>query len=80
MATKPITSVTIGSKAAHYWPREERDADGNITQPAVYAGLMVHADIRIGSDSRVGPHCVDLPEDATDAQITAALLQQYGVS
>jgi hypothetical protein len=80
MATKPATSVTIGSKAAHYWPREEVDADGNIITPGVYAGLMVHADIRIGGDSRSGPHCVDLPEDATDAQIRVALLAQYGVS
>ena len=80
MATKPATSVTLGSKAPHFWPQEQRDEEGNITEPAVYAGLMVHAEIHIGSDSRSGPHCVDLPEDASDDQIKTALLSQYGVA
>lgn len=81
MATKSKTTneVKIGNKAPHYWPREEKDAEGNVVQPAVYAGLMVHADVRIGDTNRSGPHCVDVAEDATDEQIRAAILAQYGV-
>lgn len=80
MATKLTTQVTVGSKAPHYWPQEQCDEAGNVIQPAVYAGLMVHADIRIGGDNRSGQHCVDLPEDATDEQIKVALLAQYGAA
>jgi hypothetical protein len=83
MATKqepaPTTEVNIVSKLAHYWPREERNEEGEIVTPGVYAGLMVQADIRIGGDNRSGQHCVDVPEDASDEQIKAALLAQYGV-
>jgi hypothetical protein len=81
MATKPklANEVKISNKAPHHWPREEKDAEGNVVQPAVYAGLMVQADARIGDTHRSGPHCVDVPEDATDAQIHAAILAQYGV-
>jgi hypothetical protein len=74
------TEVNIVSKLAHYWPREERNEEGEVVTPGVYAGLMVQADIRIGADNRSGPHCVDLPEDASYEQIKAALLAQYGAA
>lgn len=34
--------------------------------------------IVVGDNTYVGPHRVELPEDATQAQIHAALLAQYG--
>lgn len=80
MATKPTNIVTLGARAPHFYPPEERDADGNVVSEATYAGLMVAATIQIGTSTHSGPHCVDLPFDATDDQITAALLAQYGVN
>lgn len=76
----PTNTVTLGARAPHFYPPEERDAQGNITREATYAGLMVTANIQIGTSTHTGPHCVDLPFDATDDQIKAALLTQYGVS
>lgn len=68
------------ARAPHFYPPEERDEKGNVTKEATYAGLMVTAVIQIGTSTHSGPHCVELPIDASDDQIKTALLTQYGAA
>lgn len=44
------------------------------------AGLWVNADVATDSSSYSGPVLLDLPEDASDEAIKAALAAAYGLS
>lgn len=73
------SSVTILSKRAHYYPAEERDEEGNVITPGVYNSLAVRADVVVPFGNYNSEFFLDIPEDSTDAQITTAILAQFGV-
>lgn len=78
MPAKPSATVIVtGCKAPHYYPAEQIDDDGNVTEHGVYAGMIVSASVQIGGDVRTGAHCIDVPEDATDEQVKSAIVAQY---
>jgi hypothetical protein len=74
-----MSSVTIISKRPYYYPAEERDEEGNIITPGVYNCLGVRADVVVPFGNYNSEFFVPVQEDATDAEITTAILAQFGI-
>ena len=75
-----MPSVTIIIKRSHYYPAEERDEEGNVISPAAYNSLAVRADVVLDYGNYNSEFFLEIPEDSSDAVISAAILAQFGIT